>query len=217
MATIIVFADDTSLRLDAALSQGHERSAEITQHPVEQGADVTDHVRGKPHGLSVQGFIARFPVLSPEEHPEEDRVSQAFQRLEQAVDRGERVDVQTDLKVYRSMVITGLSVTREAGNGHDLEVKLDFQEIRLATAQIAEVPKDALGKAPPATPPQEAARAKSKTQDQAAPLKARGQKQAPPPTPRQRQSAEAVQRRAQPKSLLKGGLEGAWKLIGQGG
>lgn len=208
MATTITFADKTTLTLDAALSQGHERGADVTQHPVEQGADVSDYVRAKPHSLTVQGIIAKFPMVDPETEPEKNRVAKAFERLERAVDGGELVTVQTGLKVYRSMAIVGLSVTREARNGHDMEVRLDFREVRLATAKTVAVPKDAIGKAPPAATTAQAKAAQQKTKDQAAAQQARGQKQPSNLTPKQAAAAAKVQAASVPKSWLKLGLGG---------
>lgn len=53
---------DFVLRIDATVSQSHKRSATITQYPVEDGADITDHVHLEPRQLSVSGIISGDPL-----------------------------------------------------------------------------------------------------------------------------------------------------------
>lgn len=51
-----------TLTLDAALSEKHETSIELTEHPVEEGADVADHVRKKPAVVTIEGLISNTPI-----------------------------------------------------------------------------------------------------------------------------------------------------------
>lgn len=47
--------------LDATLKEDFTSTAEPTTHPVEDGADVTDHVIIKPNGLTISGIITETP------------------------------------------------------------------------------------------------------------------------------------------------------------
>lgn len=47
--------------LDATLKENFTATAEPTQHPVENGADVTDHIVIRPNGLSLSGKITETP------------------------------------------------------------------------------------------------------------------------------------------------------------
>lgn len=47
--------------LDATVKESFVTKAEPTQHPVENGADVTDHVIIKPNSLSISGIITETP------------------------------------------------------------------------------------------------------------------------------------------------------------
>lgn len=50
------------LILDATLKENFTGTAEPTQHPVEKGADITDHVILKPSGLTISGIISETPL-----------------------------------------------------------------------------------------------------------------------------------------------------------
>lgn len=51
----------TPLILDGTVKEVFTATAEATQHPVEDGADVTDHVIIRPDGLSISGIITETP------------------------------------------------------------------------------------------------------------------------------------------------------------
>lgn len=53
---------DQGMPLDAALSVNHDYSAQITRNPIEDGADVTDHIRLENPVLNVEGFISESPI-----------------------------------------------------------------------------------------------------------------------------------------------------------
>jgi hypothetical protein len=66
MATLILWQDpDTAalgvIRLDAVTSESPEDTVAITEHPVEQGANVVDHARVEPTRLSIEGVVSTIP------------------------------------------------------------------------------------------------------------------------------------------------------------
>lgn len=66
MATIIYWQDDEtgqteSVQFDAVQSESHEDTLAITEHPVEQGANITDHARELPARFSVEGYVSTIP------------------------------------------------------------------------------------------------------------------------------------------------------------
>lgn len=68
MSTVITWTDDAgaviSLELDVDLQESHDLSSEITEHPVEEGADVMDHVRPRLRRVSVEGYVSDTPGLT---------------------------------------------------------------------------------------------------------------------------------------------------------
>jgi hypothetical protein len=51
-------------RFDVVTTETHEASVDITDHPVELGANVTDHARPQPERLTLEGYVSNKPLLS---------------------------------------------------------------------------------------------------------------------------------------------------------
>jgi hypothetical protein len=51
-----------TLYFDLCMSYGAEHSSEVTTHPVEQGANIADHVRVKPLQLKLDVFVSNSPI-----------------------------------------------------------------------------------------------------------------------------------------------------------
>lgn len=52
------------IEFDATLSEQHTSSAQVTEHPVETGANITDHVRPMLDKVQLEGFITNTPINS---------------------------------------------------------------------------------------------------------------------------------------------------------
>lgn len=67
MSTVVTWTDDNgaqaSLELDVDTQESHELVSDITEHPVEEGADVTDHVRPRLRRVTIEGFVSDTPLL----------------------------------------------------------------------------------------------------------------------------------------------------------
>ena len=54
-----------NVSLDATLSQTHEATNTVTEHPVESGANMSDHIRPDLDTLAIEGIISNTPVFLP--------------------------------------------------------------------------------------------------------------------------------------------------------
>ena len=57
-----------SVALDATLSRVHESTNTVTEHPVESGANMSDHIRPDLETLAIEGVISNTPILLPPDH-----------------------------------------------------------------------------------------------------------------------------------------------------
>lgn len=65
MFLVYLLPEDDSyppITFDLILSESHSHTSEITEHPVEVGANVTDHIRPLPTVLSLELFVTNSPV-----------------------------------------------------------------------------------------------------------------------------------------------------------
>lgn len=57
-----------SVALDATLVQNHDATNTVTEHPVESGANMSDHIRPDLDTLSITGIISNTPLYLPPDH-----------------------------------------------------------------------------------------------------------------------------------------------------
>lgn len=133
MALTLVTRRKTSigtLELDAAVSVTYSNSADVTSHPVEQGADVSDHVRAQPLDIKIEGVISNTPIASTAT-ASSGRSMQAFAELQKLLEDGTPVDIVSgDFFPYKNMVIYALDVPRDARSGDALFFTASLRQIR---------------------------------------------------------------------------------------
>ena len=170
------------VQFDASISETHNRESEITEHPVEFGANVTDHVRARPKTIEINGLITDTPVVflasllaeSPVKGsfiPSFSRVGDAYDEFERMIDFAQTVDVVTSLTEYSNMAIESCSVVRDASRGNVLDCSLSLKEIVIASALTIglPIPLNAANKAAtnagkkPKTPPTDSQSGKSQS------------------------------------------------------
>lgn len=54
--------------IDVSISEKHSLSADVTEHPVEDGANITDHVRPQPRVIQLEGLVTNHPTELPLSH-----------------------------------------------------------------------------------------------------------------------------------------------------
>jgi hypothetical protein len=153
---------------DAVVRETYTSTAIVTRHPVEQGADITDHVREEPDGLSLEGVISNTPTATnllgggTPQVPSPTRAESAYGALFALKEAREPVTVYTSKNDYEDMVITSLERTRDAPTGDSVIVSMKFEKIRVVESREVDAPvrppnvqkpKKTLGKKPKAPEP----------------------------------------------------------------
>lgn len=113
-----------TLSVDVTLREGHGRTAETTDHPIEKGADITDHVRKKPRTYTIEGYVTNTPLTGT---PDGGIAQATYDALDALV--GRVVTVKTRFKTYQNMVLTQLDVPRDRGTGEGLHFTGSFKQI----------------------------------------------------------------------------------------
>ena len=139
------------LTLDASIEETHTSASEVTEHPVEEGTNISDHIRPLPDTLEINGIVTNHPLFllpsirapSPiqgDNQSQSDRVKAAYDKLQELQKSGELVRVITSLREYERMAITGFSVIRNAPNGNVLNATISLREIFTAQVETTEAP-----------------------------------------------------------------------------
>jgi hypothetical protein len=54
--------------IDVSISEQHSLSADVTEHPVESGPNIVDHVRPQPRTVRIEGLVTNHPIEAPLSH-----------------------------------------------------------------------------------------------------------------------------------------------------
>jgi len=111
------------LTVDAVLEENHELEAEGTEHPVEDGSTITDHIHVKTPPLSMRCAVTLTPIGT--KYPGQtavDSISRliagdnpignAWRLLTQYLESREIIDISTTPKTYYSMYLSRISWRR---------------------------------------------------------------------------------------------------------
>lgn len=129
------------LTLDATVSETHKSENKTTEHPVEKGANVADHVIEYPWGFTVEGVLSQTPaeqwawVTNPR-----DRAKRMMAQLLSIKTNKTPVNALTSLFDYENVQLTSIEVPRDAQYGDSIYVRLSFKQIVQVITKTAKAP-----------------------------------------------------------------------------
>lgn len=142
--------------LDASVDEQHTAENDVTDHAVETGFAVSDHVRAKPDMLTIQGIVTNTPMsatartrtiqalgITFQSATDADAIvgqpgyaEQAYAMLRAVRDTGKLITVVTSLRTYDSMVMMSLVVPRNKDTGDSLRFTAVLKQIRVVSNKL---------------------------------------------------------------------------------
>lgn len=154
MTVSLLIADPTrakigALELDASLRETHSARNEVTQHPVERGSAVSDHIRPLPDGLVIEGVVSNAPLARPglvaDSAENVTRADSAYLQLLELRNSGQLVTVTTKRRTYTNMALTDLTVPGDASIGDALQFTATFVQVTVVDSRTVELSAQTLG------------------------------------------------------------------------
>lgn len=152
-----VQTSDIVITMHAVARETHEFANTVTDHPVEEGYNITDHSRPEPERVTMECIISNTPV-SRSQQAQAVRAGQytlnttseeagaigdtngyalgQWRELKKLRDAGAIVKVVTTIEDYTSMAITNISVPREAKNYDAIQFTIQFKKIRIVKNKL---------------------------------------------------------------------------------
>ena len=137
---------------NATLEEIHSDDLEITEHPIDQGASVTDHAYMRPREVMVRfGFSnsqglggaysnAGLPTLpSVLSGSGASQVDETYQKLLAMQATRQLIKVFTARRKYSNMLIKSLKVTTNKETENALIVEAVFRQVILVSTQVATI------------------------------------------------------------------------------
>jgi hypothetical protein len=153
----VFYCQVDTVQVDACSDESHQLNNTITDHPVEEGFNVTDHSRPDPDVVTLRCFVSNTPLSAQQATRavqegsvrfdttstagvtignQTGRGQEAFARLKKLRDGGTLIKVITTLRTYESsategMAIQSLSISRTAKNYDGLEFSVTLKQVRI--------------------------------------------------------------------------------------
>jgi hypothetical protein len=126
--------------IDLALTEEHSFDSEVTEYPVENGADISDNIRNKPLEITLEGIVSDTPIGAIAQDatrqagagtplPSRD----AYTRIVAIRDARELVTIETSLGKFERMALTHIGVPRDRSTGKALKFTVTFRQVTLVT------------------------------------------------------------------------------------
>ena len=129
-ATIIPRRSIGPFNATVTLEETASDDLEITQHPVQQGATITDHAYLKPATLSIK------IMFNAADAP----LAETYAKLRQLQASREPFDVVTGKRAYKNMLFKSLGQTNDAQTENVLSISAELQEIFIVQVETTTVP-----------------------------------------------------------------------------
>jgi hypothetical protein len=137
------------LVFDAVFDEQHESQLEVTDNPVETGVVVSDHAFMKPLRLTITAGVTN--TLLREVAGDDkfagavSRAQTAFELLGELQRKAEPFDVQTGLKLYKSMLCTSVRVAQDVNTANALVFSAEIREVIIVSTEVIKYPPRAKG------------------------------------------------------------------------
>ena len=134
------------ISLDLVLTETHSLNAVVTQHPVEDGSTISDHITILPRSGTMRVLVSNFSLSTAKGDARADwdeiydqgeaaqkslpnRAEEAWKKLKDLVKKRELVKVVTSLEVYEDVALTRVETTRDGDTGDALEIDIDYEQV----------------------------------------------------------------------------------------
>lgn len=157
-----------TIDFDGSIEETYDGSATATEHAVETGAAVTDHVRPNNDTISIEAIITNAPIVVPTYgmdgatgsvqsrnitvngqsssinvlafSQEFDRVKTIDDKLQEIRRDGQVLTVRTTLRTIEDCVFERVRVKRNAEFANALSLSIELKRIRIASSRRVQVP-----------------------------------------------------------------------------
>ena len=134
------------ISLDLILTETHSLNAVVTQHPVQDGSTISDHITILPRSGTMRVLVSNFSLSTAEGDARADwdeiydqgeaaqkslpnRAEDSWEKLKDLVKTRELVKVVTSLEVYEDVALTRVETTRDGDTGDALEIDIDYEQV----------------------------------------------------------------------------------------
>lgn len=132
-----------TIEVDILIEQEHKLESDVTEHPVEDGFPVADHVIRKPIKVSMVVGVTLSPVTWLDRLGKEtDKINNALTAFKQIYDNAQPITIVTPTETWENMVMTSANIPRNLDNKNLIRIPCEFTQIRKVSVKTTDIPQD---------------------------------------------------------------------------
>ena len=120
---------------DAFIRESHSGAVRVTEHPVQTGANISDHAFNLPDRLSVEIFVSDSidEVLTGQFSDYATKSASAYNTLRKLKEERQLVNINTRLYFYENMIIENMDVDDDYKTANSLRCHVGFRQVMIAS------------------------------------------------------------------------------------
>lgn len=142
------------IQLDSVIQEAHDNTVQLTQNPIEKGADISDHAIVNPKKIRLNAVVTDSPLGSAGFTQIVDSVTglfgastpsnvtrsqQAYQQLIALMENREPIAITTRLLVYTDMVITSINVKQDKDTSRAIFLDIEAEQVIITESEVTEL------------------------------------------------------------------------------
>jgi hypothetical protein len=130
-----------SIELDLVLDENYSYSNEVSEHDIEDGSILTDHIKNNLFSTGISGFVTNFTIDRTVAFGEflTNRVQEAFDALEDLWRQRTPITVITQYKTYEDVAIVDINIPNNESIGDALIINLTFREMNIVQLKTVDI------------------------------------------------------------------------------
>jgi len=138
------------VKIGCTFEEAHQDELQITEHPVEKGAQINDHAFKLQPEVTIQcgwsnadlaALIGTLEsIFTGGGLPSADYISTVYSQLLALQETRQPFDVVTSMRMYRDMLFKSLRVVKDQKTGEALSVTATLKQIRIVQTQATRLP-----------------------------------------------------------------------------
>jgi hypothetical protein len=135
--------------VDAFIAEHYNFSNSVTDIPVEEGDNISDHIVEDQDVISVDAFIGNtaFEVITKDGNSVSNlqapdrmaRIIQAYRELKRLAKSKKLIDVVLGLETFTGMAITSFIIDRDAETGANLPFSMEFKKLKIVHSDTMKI------------------------------------------------------------------------------
>lgn len=117
------------LTFDLIMEESHLWENDVTEHAVEDGSVLTDHIRNLPRKGTLVGLISDYSLNAFALDNLDSRYQKAYALLKELWQKRELVDIVVSMETYKNVAITSVDMRRDGSTGLSQKFKISFKEV----------------------------------------------------------------------------------------